>query len=157
MIALGRVPALDLELEKRVQETCLRACAEGLLRSAHDCSDGGLAVAVAESCFSTLNRGGLGVDLALCSGALPVAAYLFAESPSRIVISCAQEAGDRVFDIAEELNCPVTLLGTVGGARLRVMVNGAEEIDAEVGELENVWRGSLSSTLRAEAMTAPAG
>jgi phosphoribosylformylglycinamidine (FGAM) synthase-like enzyme len=156
MIASGRVPTLDLELEKRVQETCLRAIAEGLLRSAHDCSDGGLAVAVAEGCFSTLNRASVGVDLALCSGTLPAATYLFAESPSRIVVSFAPEAGDRVHEIAEELNCPVTLLGSVGGDRLRIKVNGAEEIDAEVGELEQVWRGSLPSHLRAEVMTASA-
>ncbi|MFN2481350.1 MAG: AIR synthase-related protein [Pyrinomonadaceae bacterium] len=154
MIARGRVPALSLELEKRVQEACLRLAAEGLLRSAHDCSDGGLAVAVAESCFSTLNRPSVGVDLALCSGTLPVATYLFAESPSRIVVSFDPEAGDRVHEIAEELNCPVTLLGTVGGERLAVKVNGAEEIDAGVNELEQVWRGSLSSRLRAEASAA---
>jgi phosphoribosylformylglycinamidine synthase len=154
MIARGRVPALSLGLEKLVHEVCLRAAAEGLLRSAHDCSDGGLAVAVAESCFSTLNRDGVGVDLALCSGALPVATYLFAESPSRIVISYAQEAGDRVFEIAEELNCPIALLGSVGGSRLAVKVNGAEEIDAEVGDLEDVWRGSLARGLRAGASAA---
>ncbi|HVG30709.1 MAG TPA: phosphoribosylformylglycinamidine synthase subunit PurL [Pyrinomonadaceae bacterium] len=156
MIARGRVPALDLELEKRVQEVCLRAAAEGLLRSAHDCSDGGLAVAVAESCFSTLNRAPVGVDLALCSGTLPVATYLFAESPSRIVVSFAAEAGDRVSEIAEELNCPVTLLGSVGGSRLHIKVNGAEEIDAEVGELEGVWRGSLARGLGVEALASAA-
>jgi phosphoribosylformylglycinamidine synthase len=156
MIASGRVPVLDLELEKRVHEVCLRLAAEGLLRSAHDCSDGGLAVAVAESCFSTLNRASVGVDLALCSGTLPVATYLFAESPSRIIVSFIPDAGDRVFEIAEELNCPVTLLGSVGGNRLRIKVNGAEEIDAGVGELEGVWRGSLSSRLHVETMTASA-
>jgi phosphoribosylformylglycinamidine synthase len=154
MIAGGRVPVLSLELEKRVQEVCLRLAAEGLLRSAHDCSDGGLAVAVAEACFSTLNRAAVGVDLALCSGTLPVATYLFAESPSRIIISFVPGAGDRVHEIAEELNCPVTLLGHVGGSRLAVKVNGAEEIDAGVVELEGVWRGSLSSRLHVETTTA---
>jgi phosphoribosylformylglycinamidine (FGAM) synthase-like enzyme len=156
MIAIGRVPVLDLELEKRVHEVCLRLAAEGLLRSAHDCSDGGLAVAVAEACFSTLNRAAVGVDLALCSGTLPAATYLFAESPSRIIVSFIPEAGDRVHEIAEELNCPVTLLGSVGGGRLRIKVNGAEEIDAGVGELEGVWRGSLSSRLHVETTPAPA-
>jgi phosphoribosylformylglycinamidine synthase len=156
MIARGRVPSLDLELERRVQEVCLRAAAEGLLRSAHDCSDGGLAVAVAESCFSTLNRRAAGVDLALCSGTLPVAACLFTESPSRIVVSFPPGAGDRVFEIAEELGCPAALLGTVGGTRLHIKVNGAEEIDAEVGELEAAWRGSLSARLHADADAPPA-
>jgi phosphoribosylformylglycinamidine synthase len=154
MTAAGRVPALSLELEKLVQEVCLRLAAEGLLRSAHDCADGGLAVAVAESCFSTLNRAPVGVDLALCSGTLPVATYLFAESPSRIIISFDSEVGDRVHEIAEELNCPITWLGTVGGDRLYVKVNGLEEIDAAVGELEGVWRGALPASLRAETLAA---
>jgi phosphoribosylformylglycinamidine synthase len=154
MCARGRVPVLDLDLEKLVQEVCLRLAAEGLLRSAHDCADGGLAVAVAEGCFSTLNRDSVGVDLALCSGTLPVANYLFGESPSRIIISFNSEMGDRVFEIAEELNCPITWLGNVTGSRLRIKVNGAEEIDAEVGELESAWRTSLSRRLGAEVHAA---
>jgi phosphoribosylformylglycinamidine synthase II len=156
MCARGRVPALSLDLEKRVQEACLKAAAEGLLRSAHDCSDGGLALAVAESCFSSLNRVGIGADLALCSGTLPAAACLFAESPSRIIVSCAPEAGDRLFEIAEEMGCPVELLGNVGGDRLRIKVNGAEEIDASVEELESVWRASLARRMGAEVAAAAA-
>ena len=53
LIENGAVPVLDLDLEKRVQETCLRLADEFLIKSAHDCSDGGLAVAIAESCFSS--------------------------------------------------------------------------------------------------------
>ena len=65
MISAGRVPALDLEFERAVQTACLRAAEAGLLESAHDCSDGGLAVAIAEDCFSSLNRPALGADVDL--------------------------------------------------------------------------------------------
>ncbi|HEY0408358.1 MAG TPA: phosphoribosylformylglycinamidine synthase subunit PurL, partial [Pyrinomonadaceae bacterium] len=92
MIREGRVPALDLERERAVQDACLRAAEAGLLRSAHDCSDGGLAVAIAESCFSSLNRGALGADVVLPGVLLPARAHLFSESPSRIIISFDESA-----------------------------------------------------------------
>jgi phosphoribosylformylglycinamidine synthase len=156
MCADGRVPTLDLELEKGVQETCLRAAAAGLLRSAHDCSDGGLVVAVAESCFSSLNRAWVGARLALDSEAVPESAQLFGESPSRIVVSFAESATDRVREIAREFNCPFTLLGRVGGDRLVIEVNGTVGIDARVEELEQVWRASLAERLGAETLAASA-
>lgn len=156
MSAEGRVPALDLDLERRVQETCLMAAGEGLLRSAHDCSDGGLAVALAESCFSSLNRVAMGADVALAAKALTVAAQLFAESPSRIVVSFAEPARARLEEIAARLNCPFVVLGRVGGRNLRVTLDGEEIISEEVCELERAWRTSLAGRLRAEVMTAAA-
>jgi phosphoribosylformylglycinamidine synthase II len=157
MTARGRVPVLSLEMEKAVQETCLRAAAEGLLRSAHDCSDGGLAVALAESCFSSLNRPAVGVRLTLDSASgdatsLSVAARLFAESPSRIVISFVESASERVREIAAELNCPFALLGRVGGERLKIDADNSTVIDADVNELERAWRASLSRKLSVTEM-----
>ncbi|MDT7604663.1 MAG: phosphoribosylformylglycinamidine synthase subunit PurL [Acidobacteriota bacterium] len=163
MIAHGSLPSLSLELEKAVQETCLRAAGEGLLRSAHDCSDGGLAVAVAESCFSSLNRAGVGADIALNSTAWAnatvrerAAATLFGESPSRIVVSLTQSAVARVREIATELGCPFTLLGHVGGNRLIIKIDDREEIAAGVEELESVWRASLECRMGAEVAAAAA-
>jgi phosphoribosylformylglycinamidine synthase len=160
----GRVPALSLEREKSVQETCLRAADEGLLRSAHDCSDGGLAVALAESCFSSLNRASVGAEIALdaekadgrSSSRERAAVALFCESPSRIVVSFAESAAARVREIAAELNCPFALLGRVAGAQLVVKVDGADEIDASVAELEAAWRASLARRLGAEVLAAAA-
>jgi phosphoribosylformylglycinamidine synthase len=151
----GRLPALELELEKAVQETCLRAAAEGLLRSAHDCSDGGLAVALAESCFSTHGRAGVGarVDLPDDSGA---AVQLFSESPSRIVVSFDEGARARLEQLAAEQGCPFRVIGRAGGPRLRVSVGGTETISREVVELERAWRASLSNRLRAEVLAAAA-
>jgi phosphoribosylformylglycinamidine synthase len=156
MIGAGRVPVLDLDLEKRVQETCLKAADEGLLRSAHDCSDGGLAIAVAESCFSSLRRTSMGARLAFDDETITTAAQLFGESPSRIVVSFAESAGDRVREIAERLNCPFTPLGRVGGDRLIVKVNGAAGLDVRVTELENVWRASLARRMGTEVVAAAA-
>src|SRR3712207_2408117 len=73
----ARVPRLDLERERAVQGAVLRAAEEGLLQSAHDCSDGGLAVALAESCFASLGRPSVGVEVEIEDSALSAAAQLF--------------------------------------------------------------------------------
>jgi phosphoribosylformylglycinamidine synthase len=156
MIAGGRLPSLDLDAERRVHEFCLRAAAEGLLRSAHDCSDGGLAVAVAESCFSSLNRRAVGAELTLCTGTMPTANYVFGESPSRVVVSFAPDAGDRLSVIAEEVGCPFEWIGRVGGGRLTFKLNGREEFGDDVAALERVWRASFAGRVGAEVLAASA-
>jgi phosphoribosylformylglycinamidine synthase len=155
MISEGRVPALDLELEKSVQEACLRAAESGLLRSAHDCSDGGLAVALAECCFSSLNREATGAQVDL-AGTLPIKAQLFSESPSRIIVSFGEAALGQMEEIAARLNCPLTILGRTGGDNLSIKADGEEVVNLPVAELESAWRTSLASKLRAEVMVAGA-
>ncbi|MCM3900386.1 MAG: AIR synthase-related protein, partial [Pyrinomonadaceae bacterium] len=147
------VPRLDLDLEFKVQQVCLEAAEAGLLQSAHDCSDGGIAVALAESCFSSLNRSGIGADVEM-TGSLPSATLLFSESPSRIIISFAESAREAIEDIARLKGCPFAILGKVGGARLRIKTVTATVIDSDVEQLENAWRTSLSKKLQAEAMAA---
>src|SRR6476659_8465643 len=80
------VPELDLDRELAVQKACLAAAEAGLLLSAHDCSDGGLAVALAESCFSSLGRDTIGAKVNL-EGTIGPTSLLFSESPSRIIVS----------------------------------------------------------------------
>ncbi len=147
------VPRLDLDLELKVQQVCLEAAEAGLLQSAHDCSDGGIAVALAESCFSSLNRSGIGADVEM-PGSLPAATLLFSESPSRIIISFAESAREAIEEIARLKSCPCAILGKVGGNRLRIKTATATVIDSAVEELENAWRTSLSKKLQAEAMAA---
>jgi phosphoribosylformylglycinamidine synthase len=153
MIYEGRVPALDMERERSVQTACLRAAESGLLRSAHDCSDGGLSVALAECCFSSLNRVAIGAEVDL-AGTLSVQARLFSESPSRIIVSFDEDALGQIEEIAQRANCPLTIMGRTGGERLSIKVDGAEVISLPVAELEAAWRVSLASKLRAEVMTA---
>ncbi|MDX6695886.1 MAG: phosphoribosylformylglycinamidine synthase subunit PurL [Blastocatellia bacterium] len=151
----GRVPALDLERERAVQDACLRAAEAGLLRSAHDCADGGLAIALAECCFSSLNRRALGADVEL-AGALPAPARLFSESPSRIIISFEESARAGIEAIAEQANCPFNLMGRVAADQLRIKADGAQLISLGLEEIETAWRSSLDAQLQAEALAAAA-
>ncbi|HET6893186.1 MAG TPA: phosphoribosylformylglycinamidine synthase subunit PurL [Pyrinomonadaceae bacterium] len=153
LLATGDVPRLNLDLERAVQAACLEAAEEGLLQSAHDCADGGLAVALAECCFSSLNRPAIGAEVDL-DGSLPATTMLFSESPSRIIISLERNSQKAIEEIAARAHCPFTVLGSVGGAHLQVRVNGNEAINAKVEGLELAWRNSLSEKLQAEALAA---
>ncbi len=121
LIESGEVPALDLELEKKVQQTCLDLVDKSLINSAHDCSDGGLAVAIAENCFSSLNRKPIGAEISLKDENLPAEAQLFSESPSRIVISFKSENLEKVNELVAD--CPFEILGKVGGETLMIKFN----------------------------------
>jgi phosphoribosylformylglycinamidine synthase len=155
MIAQGRLPTIDLETERAVQETCLTAAEEGLLSSAHDCSDGGLAIALAESCFSSLNREFIGAEVEL-NETIPVASRLFSESPSRIVVSFNETALANMKEIASRNGCMLTLLGRTGGEKLIARADNEEVINLNVAEIEKAWRGSLGLKLQAEVLMAGA-
>jgi len=161
----GAVPQLDLAAETAVQQACLTAIESGLVRSAHDCSDGGLAVALAESCFAHYRHTAIGADINLPQRLLPVTAedtsapnppstdllsaiaLLFGESPSRIIISARPENVERVIAIAEQASAPCTVIGQVGGTDLRISLDGDLLIEHPVAELEAVWRNSLVECL----------
>ncbi len=148
LIQYGEVPKIDLDLEKLVQDICLQLADKQLLNSAHDCSDGGLAVAIAETCFSSLNRNSIGAEINLNDENLDATIQLFSESPSRIVISFAKENLEKVSEIVSD--CPFLIIGKVSGNSLTIKVNGKESISAKVDELENVWKTSLEKKLGAE-------
>jgi phosphoribosylformylglycinamidine synthase II len=153
IVASGKVPELNLERELSVQKTCLEAAEAGLLVAAHDCSDGGLAVTLAELCFSSLGRDAIGADVNL-EGTFGPTSLLFSESPSRIVISFEPSNARAVQAIAERNNTPFAILGRVGGNRLSITVNGDGAVDANVSELETTWRNALSRHLQAEVLAA---
>ena len=155
MIKGGSVPAIDLEAERAVQTACLRAADAGLLRSAHDCSDGGLAVALAECCFSSLNGVAFGADID-ATGEFDLAARLFGETPSRIIVSFDESSLGNIEEIVAAASCPMTLLGTVGSDRLGIESDGEEVIQLDVAEMENAWRSSLQGKLKAEVLAAGA-
>jgi len=151
MIRDGRVPVIDMERERSVQEACLRAAEGGLLHSAHDCSDGGFAVALAECCFSSLNREAIGADVEL-TGTLPTPTRLFSESPSRIIISFDESALGELEEITARASCQFTLLGRTGGNGLSIKADGEEVVNLPVSELEAAWRTSLATKLSAQVM-----
>jgi phosphoribosylformylglycinamidine synthase len=135
-----------------VQNACLAAAEAGLLASAHDCSDGGLAVTLAESCFSSLGRDAVGAAVDL-KGPLGPTAQLFSESPSRIVISFDPSDAAAVQEIAERNQAPFAILGRVGGNELVIAVDGEETVRTEVAELESAWRDALATKLQAEVVS----
>jgi phosphoribosylformylglycinamidine synthase II len=143
--ANGIVPEIDLDLEKRVQDTCLALADAGLLRSAHDCSDGGLAVAIAESCFSSLGRDAIGAAISLEPSGFSSDAVLFSESPSRIVISFAPESLESVSEIVGD--CPFAVIGEVRDDVLRISIDGSEVLSSAVVDLEAIWETALERRL----------
>jgi phosphoribosylformylglycinamidine synthase len=153
IVANAVVPDLDLKLEVAVQQATLEAAEGGLLASAHDCADGGLAVALAELCFSSLGKDAIGADVEL-KGPLSPAALLFSESPSRIVISFAPDALESVRQIAAAHSVPFAVLGAVSGTQLKIRFDGNELINADVADLESTWRNALYRALKAEAIVA---
>lgn len=145
MIENGRVPVLDLGLEKRVHDTLLKLADEMLINSAHDCSDGGLAVAIAESCFSSLGREAVGAAIDLKTDGLTPEVMLFGESPSRIVISFSPENLDKIKQAVND--CPFDLIGKVCNDVLRFGLDGRELVASPVAELEGAWESALNSRL----------
>ena len=158
LISTGIVPQLDLELERHVQAACLQAAEAGLLRSAHDCSDGGLAVAISECCFSSPGHEAIGANVDLGEASteetLLEEGLLFNESPSRIVISFDPDDEESIRRIAEANSAPFAVIGRVGGDRLTIRAAGEVAVDASVAQLENTWRGGLTRMLQPEALSA---
>jgi len=138
----GRVPLLDLEREKEVQDLCLTGIRRGLIRSAHDVSDGGLSVTLAESCIS----GQTGADLSLPAGIRPDA-LLFGEAPSRIVVTVGAGDLQALVDAAVEMGVPIAVLGTTGGALLNIDVSGKSLVRAPVVDLAAAWSDSLPQVM----------
>jgi phosphoribosylformylglycinamidine synthase len=149
----GRVPSMDLALERRVQNVCLDAIREGLVDSAHDCSDGGLSIAIAESCFSSYRREAVGCEVNL-EGELSTAAMMFAETPSRMVLSAEPENLKAIRELAAANRVVCRVLGNTGGKRLVIRVNGEAIVDRPIAEVENAWRGTLPAMLEVSSLIA---
>jgi phosphoribosylformylglycinamidine synthase len=141
-LVAGR-PGIDLALEVRVQQACLEAIGRGLLRSAHDCSHGGLAVTVAESCIASSAFGGRGLDASGLAFAGRLDAALFGEAPSRIVVSCPPAARGDLEALAAAHSVPLTYLGAVDGDRLRL----GPHVDLLVSELIRAYEEGLPRAL----------
>ncbi len=140
----GRPPKLDLAAEKRLLAFMAEAAATGLLRSAHDLSDGGLAVAVAE-CALVREDGGPGAVLDLPAAPFPDV-LLFSESPSRMAVTTRD--GTAIEALAARDGVPCERLGLVGGDRLELRQSGRVLLDLSVSSLVEAWM-SLERSLSA--------
>ena len=138
----GTPPWIDLKLEEAVQNCCLEAIDRGILRSAHDISDGGLAVSLAECCIGGPDRP-LGVRIETHE-MIRGDALLFSESPSRIVVSLEEKNLARLQELAAELRVPMHVIGTVGGARFVIQ----PLLQLPVEELRSIWAHGLTARLK---------
>lgn len=138
-VAEGRPPVLDLAVEQNVQQAVLKAIQAGLVQSAHDLSEGGLAVAFAESCIS----GGIGATGEFQAEGLRTDIALFSESQSRILLSVKPEHADEVLKVCAQYEVPVQRLGVVGGDRIQLGVNGQEAVNMTREAVEQVWKDAI--------------
>jgi phosphoribosylformylglycinamidine synthase len=138
----GTPPWIDLRLEQAVQHCCLEAIEKGILRSAHDLSDGGLAVALAECCISGPDKP-LGVRIEVRE-MIRGDALLFSESQSRIVVSLEEKNLGQLQQIAAERNVPMQVMGSVGGSRFTIQ----PLLQLPVEELRAIWTNGLTGRLK---------
>ncbi len=137
----GKSPQLDPQTEFDVQKLCLDLIRKQWVQSAHDCSEGGLAVALAESCITGPKPVGATIEL---SGDLRTDALLFGESQSRIVISFPEDRLHEIEALAKTAGVPFSVLGWVGGQDFQIKINQKEFINQNILTLEDIWKNSLS-------------
>ena len=146
----GSPPYLNLDIEKALQDCVLSLIRGGFLQSAHDCSDGGVAVALAESCISG-SEGTRGAVVTLTKGRLRNDAVLFGESQSRVVISAKPGHRQAVLDHARSCGVPADVIGTVSGERLVISVKNEEIVDCMIDQpvsgLLDRWACALERSL----------
>ncbi|HXW04095.1 MAG TPA: phosphoribosylformylglycinamidine synthase subunit PurL [Vicinamibacterales bacterium] len=135
----GEPPRLDLSAERALLDLLARGAAAGLIRSAHDCSDGGVAVALSECAFDTA---GLGFEVELPESGDAVAT-LFGESASRAVVSVRTEDRTALLSLAREAGVPVRSIGRTGGSRVRISVAGTTAVDCAVADAERIWTTTI--------------
>jgi phosphoribosylformylglycinamidine synthase len=150
----GLPPALDLGRERSLQELVVMLASERLIHSAHDCSDGGLAVTIAECCFDC---GGLGAEVSLEGASVARdetmnhAAALFGESASRVVVSVPPEDVTAVLERASGAGVPARVIGQTGGNLLRIAVGGQVVVDLPIDEAERTWTTAIEHYFKAQA------
>jgi len=145
----GPPPHVDLAHEIKVQNAVRDLICEGLVKSAHDCSEGGLAVALAESCFNPDQLFGAEIDCSHGPTGRPketshsdVATILFNEAQSRIVISVAPENLDKAISLLRERDVPFQKLGKVGSDELQIRID-EQTFRWRVAEIHDQWWNAI--------------
>ena len=138
----GTPPWIDLRLEQAIHNCCIEAIERGILRSAHDLSDGGLAIALAESCVCGPDKA-LGARIEMRE-MIRGDALLFSESQSRILVSVQEKDLAHLQEIASKLGISLQVIGTVGGSRLVIQ----SLLQMPVDELRSVWSCGLTERLQ---------
>lgn len=134
-VVAGRPPELDLNLEAVVQQMVREAIARGLVQAAHDCSEGGLAIALAEMAI----LGGIGAEITLESPLRP-SSLLFSETQSRILVSARPDKVEKLQELARAFQVPVKILGACGGRVLSISLGPKRLVNLSLEEMEAGWR-----------------
>jgi phosphoribosylformylglycinamidine synthase len=138
----GEIPGIKLEFEKNLHDAILTMIRDCFIQSAHDCSEGGLAVALAESSIGDREKM-IGVNIEINPDKLRIDALLFGEAASRIIVSTKPGSRDRIHKIAHKYGIPVKRIGHVGGDRFQIN----DLIDLPLKEMEAAYYESLRSKL----------
>ncbi len=142
----GFPPSLELEKEAALQKAVVQMIAESLLESAKDCTEGGLAVTLAECGFAK----GIGVRVELSSNGLVPEFVLFGEDASRVLISCDGQNVGRIKQVAEKFGLSIEQVGDTILAKLEITIDGVRAVQANVSELQEAWANALESALHVE-------
>jgi phosphoribosylformylglycinamidine synthase len=145
----GYPPELDLEREAGLQRAVIDLIQQGLVDSVHDCSDGGLAVALAEKAFSK----GVGARVNVASSGLPAEFVLFGEDAGRVLLSCDPANVLRIKELAAEFGVVADVLGETVPERLEISLDDQVTVSALISELGEAYERALESALRAEVPT----
>jgi len=143
-VEAGAPPAVNLSAEKRLIAALVALASEGKLQSAHDVSDGGLAVTVAESCFTSE---GLSAQISLPAGDKPAEAALFGEGGARAIVSVTPENVAAVRRIAAQYQVAVVDVGRVARGDFRIELNGRTVVSGAIPLLADDWNGAFGRLL----------
>jgi phosphoribosylformylglycinamidine synthase II len=143
----GYPPELDLEAEAALQKAVIDMIHQGLVDSAHDVSDGGLAAALSEKAFPK----GVGARVNLAASELPAEFVLFGEDSSRILLSCDPASLSRIKEVSQKRGVAAHVIGETIPARLEISIGREVVISAAVSELGSAYEGALESMLKADA------
>jgi phosphoribosylformylglycinamidine synthase len=139
----GYPPELDLRQEAGLQKAVIELIAHGLVDSAHDCADGGLAVALSEAAFPK----DVGARVNIASGGLPAAFVLFGEDASRIVISCDPDKLARIKEVAHQHGAAADVIGETIPNRLEISLDGKVVIVVPISQLTEAYEGAVEAAL----------
>ncbi len=142
----GFPPSLELENEAALQKAIVKMIDAGLVESAKDCSEGGLAVTLAECGFAHE----IGVQAELGSRDLAPEFVLFGEDASRILISCDPRNLGRIQEVAGKFTVSAEQIGSTISGKLEICVDGRMAVAAQVSDLKDAWAGALQRALHAE-------
>ena len=145
-LKVGPVPKMNYPHELAVQDAVRALIKSRLVKSAHDCSEGGIAVALAESCISGEDK--IGAEIHLGSTPLRLDQILFNETQSRIVLSVAATNLSAVLLLLEMRGVPARRLGTVGGTSLQITLND-QSIHWPIAELHQTWYHAIANAMNA--------